>query len=809
MYFLNSVIQIFTHVGGTIYLKEKNMKTTTILLSIILFQCHLMLAQDDYHQNIRGIVTDKEMGIALPGATVVLLGSAQPEGTITGADGYFNLENVPVGRQGIRISYVGYQDVTVNNFMLSAGKEAFLEIEMEEKITEVDEVVIRAYNRKDKAINDMAMVSARSFSVEETERFAGSLGDPARMVANYAGVMTQNDSRNDIIIRGNSPLGLLWRLDGIEIPNPNHFGALGTTGGPISILNNNLLTNSDFYTGAFPSEFSNALAGAFDLNVRSGNNQKKEYVGQVGFNGFEVGAEGPFSDQSNATYLANYRYSTLAVFDAVGFDMGTGAAIPQYQDLTFKLDFPGTRLGKFALLGIGGKSYIELGRGDSISNSYNAAGTITDFGAELGVLALNHLYFFNENTRVRTILTAQGSRSFTRLDSIKNNASEATPFVRNDYREGKYSLSSKLKSKINSKNTLSIGFIYDYYDLNYKDSIREENGLYDVRLNSENDLHLFRTYGEWKHRFNNDMSAYAGLNVQHLFLNKETTFEPRLGLKWQFTDRMSVYTGAGLHSQVQPKMAYFYESENASGMLERTNSNLKMSKSIHYVAGYDWLMNRNFRCKAEIYYQYLYDIPVQKDWPEFSMLNAGDFFGLPLLDSLVNRGTGENYGVEFTIEKFLSQGYYFLITTSLFDSKYVGYDDVKRSTAYDGEFVVNVLAGYEFKIKSRNFITLDLRTVWAGGKRYTPVDIAGSVEENAVVWDWERPFEMQEDYFRVDFRIGYKMNGRRISQEWAVDLQNLTAHQNLFMEEFNFEEGKVNKVYQQGFVPMMLYRIQF
>ncbi len=785
------------------------MKTQAIIFIIAFLTSMAGYSQSDYHQNIRGRVTDKNMGIPLPGATVVLQGSENQTGTISGNDGYFNLENIPVGRHGIRISYVGYEEIVVNNFMLTSGKEAFLNIEMQEKITEVDEVVIKAYERKDKPINDMAMVSARSFSVEETERFAGSLGDPARMVANYAGVMTQNDSRNDIIIRGNSPLGLLWRLDGVEVPNPNHFGALGTTGGPVSILNNNLLSNSDFYTGAFPSEFGNAVAGAFDLNLRSGNNRKKEYVGQIGFNGFEIGAEGPFSANSNATYMANYRHSTLAVFDAIGFDMGTGTAIPQYQDLTFKLDFPGTKMGRFSILGIGGKSYIELGRGDSSSNSYNASGVMTDFGADLGILALNHLYFFNENTRIKTSLTAQGSRSFTRLDSLKNGDVEPVPFVRNDYREGKYAISSKLKSKLNTRNTFSLGFIFDYYDVNYNDSIRQQTGTYDIQLDTKDNVQLLRTFGEWKHRFTNDLSAYAGVNVQHFFLNGETSVEPRLGAKWQMNDRMSVHTGAGLHSQLQPKMAYFYESEDINGNIVQTNTNLKMSKSMHYIVGYDWLINSNFRFKAEAYYQHLYDVPVQRDMKEFSMLNAGDFFGLPVLDSLINEGTGKNYGIEFTLEKFLSKGYYFLLTTSLFDSKYTSYDNIERNTAYDGEFVVNALAGYELELKSRNFITFDMKTVWAGGKRYTPVDIEASITENSVQWDWNKAFELQDDYFRLDMRIGYKVNGKKISQEWALDLQNITNHQNLFMEEYDFEEGKPKKVYQQGFMPMMLYRIQF
>lgn len=157
-------------------------------------------------------------------------------------------------------------------------------------------------------------------------------------MANYTGVVYAGDSRNDIVIRGNSPMGLLWRLDGVEIPNPNHFAALGTTGGAISIINNNLLTNSDFFTGAFPAEYGNATDGVFDLKLRSGNNENREYVFQVGLNGFELGAEGPFSKNAEASYLINYRYSTYALLHAIGIETGEGSSTPFYQDLPFKLD---------------------------------------------------------------------------------------------------------------------------------------------------------------------------------------------------------------------------------------------------------------------------------------------------------------------------------------------------------------------------------------------------------------------------------------------------------------------------------------
>ena len=338
------------------------------------------------------------------GAYVILVNSEPRVGVITDINGMFELRKAPVGRQSLQINFIPYETITYSNLLVVSGKELVLEVKLEEKINNIGEVVIKAPPKKSTAQNELAMVSTRTFSVEETERFAGSLGDPARMVANYAGVMTQNDSRNDIIIRGNSPSGVLWRLEGIEIPNPNHFGAQGITGGPVSMVNNNLLTNSDFLTGAFPAEYGNAIAGAFDLNLRSGNSGEHEFTGQIGFNGFELGAEGPLFQTENgqkASYLASYRYSTLEVLDKMQFNVGTGAAIPQYKDLTFLVDVPGTKTGRIKLFGLWGNSFIALGRDvtDTTENQYNSRGIATDFRAGLAVIGISDTYYLNEKTR--------------------------------------------------------------------------------------------------------------------------------------------------------------------------------------------------------------------------------------------------------------------------------------------------------------------------------------------------------------------------------------------------------------------------
>ncbi|OQX76613.1 MAG: TonB-dependent receptor, partial [Bacteroidetes bacterium 4484_276] len=378
----------------------------------------------EYSQTIRGTVIDKLTQVTLPGATVIVLNTNPLIGTTSDINGEFRIENIGLGRQNIQVSFVGYTTRTISNLNLTSGRQTVVTVELEELILKLDEVVITASQEKDRPINKMATVSARSFTVEETERFAGSLGDPSRMAANYAGVSMTNDSRNDIIIRGNSPIGVLWRLDGVEIPNPNHFGAIGTTGGPVSMLNNNLLSNSDFFTSAFPAEYGNAMSGVFDLNMRSGNNQKREYVGQIGFNGFELGAEGPFKKGGKGSYIANYRYSTLGLMSAMGLEFGVGTAIPQYQDLTFKIDLPGTKWGRFSLIGLGGLSYIELYESkeaeadDNGDSNYDYGGVDLDYGSDMGVLGLSHLYFLSKNTRIQSFLSVQATRATTQIDSL-------------------------------------------------------------------------------------------------------------------------------------------------------------------------------------------------------------------------------------------------------------------------------------------------------------------------------------------------------------------------------------------------------
>lgn len=792
-----------------------------IMLHICLFiAVQISFAGSDYTQTIRGRVLDKDSHMPLIGATIVLLDSTLSKGTITDVEGYYKLENVPVGRCGISVSYMGYRPETFNNLTLRSGKELILDIVLEENIQWVEEVIIKAFAGKEDPLNDMAAISARSFTVEETEKYAGSWGDPARMAANYAGVFIAGDQRNDIIIRGNSPIGLIWRLEGIPVPNPNHFDVLGATGGPVSILNNNLLARSDFFTSAFPAEYGNGISGVFDLNMRNGNNQKREYLAQLSFGGFELGAEGPFSKNSKASYLVNYRYSMLGLLD----ELLWVEAQPHYQDLSFKLNFP-VKSGRITVFGLGGASYIDFVEEDTINSTPEITREFRGRPASTtGIIGLNHVYFFGEKTRMINSVAYTTRRPKMEIDSLENDI-ESIQMGKYESIEDKYLFSSKLITKFNTKNMAVLGFCLQNYSLNREiedyDSyeirnaqnltIRDSIALRDPYEVNIDKMILLQAYINWQHRFTNNLTANTGLHYQNFVYNNTTSVEPRVSLKWQISENHSMSIGYGLHSQLQPLFYYYQVTRTESAgqdIYTETKRNLDFTKSHQFVAGYDWSIGTNLRFKSEAYYQSLFNIPVDEQEKYFSMVNVGAGFYFPDMDSLVNKGTGENYGVEFTLEKFLSKKFYFLVTTSIFNSTYKQIDGVKRNTAYNGNFIVNALAGYEVPLRKNRSLDFNFKVVWAGGRRIIPVDPAITINDERR--DYSRAYEEQvPDYFRIDGRISIIHHKKRATHEFAIDLTNITNNSNEYDRHYNSSINEVEIEYQQKFFPMGLYRINF
>ena len=768
-------------------------------------------AQNALTQTIKGTVVDKQSQSTLPGVAVVLVGSNPLLGTTTDLDGNFKLVGVPIGRNALQISYMGYETVTLGNLLVNSAKELDLKIELQESIKKLDEVVVRAQDDKRNAINSMGTVSIRTFSVEEAARYSGSLQDPSKMAQNFAGVSGANDSRNDIIIRGNSPIGVLWRMDGIDIPSPNHFASLGSTGGPVSMLNINNLSNSDFMTGAWSPNYGNALSGVFDLNLRNGNADKREYLGQIGFNGFELGAEGPFKKGSGASYLINYRYSTLGLISLMGISLGTGAAVPQYQDLTFKMNIPTKKFGRFTLWGIGGISHIDFDADpNDTTNLYSGGNQNSKFGSTTGIFGASNTYFFNPKTYQKLTIAASTAISDGSIDSISSENNSIWHITAFNRRQNKYSFNYKLNHKFNAKHNLTAGVFGDIYQIHILDSVRADSLSFRTISDMNQTALLIQSFVNWQWRPMDQFSVNIGVHSQHFLLSKSNVIEPRIGMKYIITSNHSLTLGAGLHSQIQPITIYFVEKADSLGNKSTPNKSLDFSKSLQTVLGYEWFVSQQLRLKAEAYYQYLFSIPVENSSSSFSMINQGADFAFPTNTNLVNEGTGYNYGLELTIEKFYSSGYYFLVTNSLFQSKYKGSDGIERNTAFNGNYVLNALGGKEFKLGKKTALSFDTKITYAGGKRYTPIDLSLSQTYRTEIRDEKLAYsEQYKDYFRFDFKITFRYNGKKTSQMFAVDLQNLTGSKNVFAQGFNPSTGRIGTVYQRGFFPDVQYKIYF
>lgn len=787
-----------------------------IILLVAFTLANVLVQAQDFTQIVRGTVVDKDTKQPLIGATVLVINDTKTFGASTDENGKFKIEKVALGRKTVKVTYIGYEDRLLSDVIVNSAKEVVLNIELVEKVTLANEVVVTAKSNKAETNNDLVLISGRSFTIDQAQRYAGGFGDPSRMASSFAGVAGGgNDQRNDIIIRGNSPMGLLWRFEGTDIPNPNHFGSQGANGGPVSVLNSNMLSNSDFLTGAFPAEYGNANSGVFDLKMRSGNNEKREFIGQIGFSGLELLSEGPLSKKNGSSYIASYRYSTLSFFDALGIKFGE-SGVPAYQDLSFKFNFPQTKLGAISFFGMGGTSSTQLN--DSKKSAEDLAKMSfpldVDYSSRMGVIGLSHSYMLGKKAYVKTVISASGESNNARVDTLDYNSNKFY-YINRYTANSRLSVHSFYNQKINARHAFKIGLIESKLTGNMNDSmwVTSLNDYYsNVSFNES--TFLTQTYLNYNFRMRENLTLNAGLHVNYLGLNQSKSIDPRASIRYQITPKQSISFGYGKHGQVQPLLTYFTQTliDTPNQVYAKTNMDLGMTQAHHFVLGYDFLITENTRIKVETYYQQLYNLPVTVNPSYFSTVNFGADF-IPIYeDSLVNKGKGYNYGVELTLERFFNKGFYYLATGSFYQSKYQGSDMVWRNTAFNCNFVLNALAGKEWKMgaNKNNILAFSLKVNYSGGRRYIPIDEEASQSKGDVVYNESEAYESrQQDYFRTDIKISYKKNSKRFTQEWALDIQNVFNTQNVLNQTWNPKTGTLDTNYQIGLFPVPFYRIYF
>ena len=593
-------------------------------------------------QTIRGIVVDGDSKYPIPYATVKL-SDKEGVGTTTDSLGRFTLPQVPVGRHTVEAAFMGYEPGIFREILVTSAKEVYLEIPLKESVNELNEVVIRARTNKEEAMNKMATTGARMLSVEEASRYAGGFDDPARLVSAFAGV-APSVSSNGISIHGNAPHLLQWRLEDVEIPNPNHFADIATLGGGIlSSLSSQVLGNSDFFTGAFPAEYGNAVSGVFDMKLRNGNNQKNENTIQVGIMGIDVASEGPLSKKHKASYIFNYRYSTTGLLNLDGGTM-------DYQDLNFKLNFPTRKAGTFSVWGTSlidkFKSDMErdtekweyLGdRSESKDKQYMAAGGIS------------HRYFFNNDASLRTTVAA----TYSQLDggaSLFNHALESTPYMDLESKHTNLILTTTFNRKFSNRFTNKTGFTYTamFYDMNLSIAPYEAQSLETVSQGNGT-TSLISAYNSSSVGLGERWTLNAGIYGQLLTLNNKWSVEPRVGLKWQTAPKATFALAYGMYSRMEKMDVYFVKMKGTEN--KSVNKDLDFTKAQHLMLSFGYKISDRMNLKIEPYIQFLHDVPVMAD-SSYSVLNRSDFY---VEDALVNKGRGRNVGIDITLERFLEK----------------------------------------------------------------------------------------------------------------------------------------------------------
>jgi len=754
-------------------------------------------------QQVRGTVTDVVLQTPVSGATVTLLGQT----ISTDEKGVFRFADVPVGTHQLQVSHISYKEATLHNIIVNSGKETVLTISLESKVQSKEAVIIKTSSKRNKPLNEMSTVSARAFTVEETQKYAAAVNDPLRMATGFPGVMAADDGNNSIIIRGNSPTGLLWRMEGIDIPNPNHYASPGSSGGGISILSTQLLSNSDFITGAFASEYGNALSGVFDLTLRKGNNEKREYTLQAGLLGLNAAAEGPLMPFYGGSYLINYRYSTLSLLDKIGVPITGGTT--NFQDLSYHIYLPTKRKGSFSLFGFGGLS-SQFEKADKDSAKWEEKGDRynSNFVSNTSANGLTHSILLGRKTNLRSAIAYSYNKIGSDYQYLQDDYS-----LREDYRDKyitkKLTVSSTANHKFSPKSTLRAGGIVNFIGFNYNKKEKEhDNAPLETVINTKGKTQTVQAFTQWQYKPADRITVNGGLHYLQLLLNNTYSIEPRASVKYQLNRSNSVAFGYGSHSQVQALGVYFAQATDANGRSFYINEDLDLTKAHHYVVSFHHSFNSNLALKAELYYQSLFDVPVgASDTSTLSALNIESEY---VTDPMVNEGKGRNYGVELSLEKYLSNQFYYTLSTSLYQSKYKAKDGIERNTRFNANTLTTLLAGKEF-VSSNGLKTfgINIKTIYAGGLRTTPIDEARSGLAGYAIYKQKEAYTLQNPaYFRSDLRVSIKWNRKHLTSTLSLDVQNLTNRQNVFGQYYDSDKGQVKTSYQTRLIPVLNYKVE-
>ncbi len=777
------------------------------LLSILagIFFTQLLPAQD-FSQTVRGTILDAYTQQPLDSVRIRVLTSNPPVDAISNLKGEFLLKNVPIGRHDIAFAHPDYLSFTRPGILVSSAKEVVLEVQLEERYYEMEEVTLTPPREKGRPRSELSSVSAISFEIEETRKFAGGMDDPTRLIANFAGVVDNGlISDNQMSVRANTPRGMLYKLEGIELPNPNHFARIGSNGGTFTIFSNNVLTNSDFFVSAFPAEFGNATSSVFDLYFRNGNNERREYTLQGSVLGVDLMAEGPFKKGGQSSYLVNYRFSTLTAANL----LINYLQLPEFQDISFKLNFPTAKAGTFGVFGIGGLSKrLREAETDSSLWEEDIDRFELRLDSDMGVLGFTHKLPVNEKSVWQSALVGSYSRQLDNKTYYEDDQSFRLR-DRNEYKRLPISFSTSLQTRLSQRHFNKTGLMLTYTDHEHLTQAYDYvNDSLNTLVDAAGKTLRVQAYTQSKFRLTHKLSLNLGVHFLYFDLNDKYSVEPRAGLRYQLNRQQSLALGYGRHSQVESFATYQLSLSDAEGNAFQPNLDLDFIKSHHFVLGYYLRFLENHQFKAEVYYQRLFNAPAEVNG-SFSVVNLSE---LDQIRALENIGEGYNTGIDLSLERYTQHGLYYLMNVSIFDSRYVAGDGIWRSTAFNNGYKSNLLIGKEKRVGKTNnhFLGLNSALSLIGPQRYTPLDLEASREARETVYDETRAWEGKEVPLVIwDFTLTYRRNHEHRSGVWAIQIKNLLQNSPAIYREYDrLVDGEVTQV-GSSILPVISYRVEF
>jgi hypothetical protein len=776
-----------------------------VLIAWLMLLSSVVTSGQEITGRIVGVVIEKNTQRPLEGIAVMLSPFDAGSGTETDADGWFEFKEVEVGLYDVAFLSLTHTDHIAQEVWVRSGKESVLDIVVEPRVYELsDKVEVVRYVQP--------RMGTRSFTVEQSLRYAATFSDPARLITSYPGVANVNDQANHFSVRGNNPNANKWLIEGLEVVSPNHLSTAGTpndlptlSGGGVNILSAQMLRRSDFHNGVLPGEISNATGGIMDMRLRKGNNAETEWTAQAGLIGIDIANEGPISKEKGSSYLVNYRYSTLGLLSAMGVDLGDEQI--SFQDLSAHLNFPlGERI-QWKVFGMGGISQNEFAAIEE-PNDWEFDKDSSDVDHDASVFTGGSTLNYSISDRASLEFGVAYSKSFQRRKQGIGLINESDDFVLLQYqRLEDRKLSGRLLLRQNHTEKWSAR-----YGITVMDRELESSSVLGASIGQGV---YTRPFTVQTYRFNDQLTVIAGLAYSLWSLSADAVIEPSVGLEYNMSEKDMISIRVGQRAQT-PDLQIIRDGYEVDSLTTGSNyDRVDMTRSIDLVLGYDRQFDNGLTLRVEWFYQELSHIPGSKD--DSAAIGSG---GLNYSSTLFNNwngllvgevGTDRNarmIGGELSVSRSFRSSTFYNANVSVFESTFGGEDGASQGSRWDIGYTANLSGGKEF-VKVKEGVTrtwgVSGRLNFMGGAIYTPFVPSGQRSFISGA-----PYSAQYDqFYRLDLRVYLKKDKEKKTGMWSLDLQNATNARNGFYDYYDTRKQEVVTKYQLGIIPNLSYRIEF